>query len=170
MAFLDLIWFEIGQLGQQRDIVRCAPSPASRSPGSSLWRTPVSIVTRTCVSSDSPGLHLFPDYLPYICHSLWFLPQALQLTCSQPIFTCNCGNNLYWLMLKLVLMFTSFDPECFSPMGPGQNLRTTLGIGCHLGLRHCHQGTFTQSRNQRSFNKPSVKLVRLSDAKHIMLK
>ena len=31
---------------------------------------------RTCTSSDSSELHQFPDYLPYICHSLWFLPQG----------------------------------------------------------------------------------------------
>ena len=30
-----------------------APTPASRSPGCSLWRTPVTIVTRTSVSSDT---------------------------------------------------------------------------------------------------------------------
>ena len=58
-------------------VVTCAPSPASRSPGCSLWCTPVTMVTRTCTSSDSPGLHDFPDYLPYIYDSLWFLSQAL---------------------------------------------------------------------------------------------
>ena len=39
------------------------PFPASRLPGCSLWRTPVTIITHTCASSDSPGLHHFPDYL-----------------------------------------------------------------------------------------------------------
>jgi hypothetical protein len=44
--------------------VRCAPSPASRSPGCSLW----------CAPSDSPGLHHFPDYLPYTYMSLPLVP------------------------------------------------------------------------------------------------
>ncbi|XP_045559000.1 uncharacterized protein [Salmo salar] len=59
------------------------PSPASRSPGCSLWRTPVTIVMHTWASSDSPGLHHLPDYLPNICHSLEpvhlcpFLPRVI---------------------------------------------------------------------------------------------
>ena len=58
------------------NIVTCAPSPASRSPSCLLWHTPVTIITCTCASLDSPGLHHFPDYLPYIGHSFWVLPQV----------------------------------------------------------------------------------------------
>ena len=38
------------------------------------YSTPVTIVKRTSASSDSPGLHHLPDYLPYICHFVWFFP------------------------------------------------------------------------------------------------
>jgi hypothetical protein len=80
-------------------IVTCTPSPASRSPGCSLWCTPVNIVTRTCVSSDSPGLHHLPDYLPYIFHSLWFLPQALWF-----LFQCHaCAAFMFGVMLRLFI-------------------------------------------------------------------
>jgi hypothetical protein len=88
------------------------PLRASRSPGCSLWRAPVTTVTRTChhrnahlspplrapvttvtrtcMCSDSPGLHHFPDDLPYICHSLWFLPQALLFQFHVCIVRVSC--------------------------------------------------------------------------------
>ena len=80
--------------------VMCAPSPASRSPGCSLWRPPVAIVTRTCASSDSPGLHHFPDYLPYICHSLWFLPQALLF-----LFLYHVCAFVFLILYKVVFIY-----------------------------------------------------------------
>ena len=71
---------------------------------SGLWvtrRTPVTIVTRTCASSDSPGLHHFPDYLPYICHSLWFHPQAL--LCQFCVSSVYCSCLLFCIMLCLFI-------------------------------------------------------------------
>jgi hypothetical protein len=82
-------------------IVTCAPSLASRSPGCSLWHTPVTIVTCTCMSSDSPGLHHFPDYLPYM--SLPLVPSpgvidAVSVSCLCAVrvssFVLCCVNLL----------------------------------------------------------------------------
>jgi hypothetical protein len=82
------------------DSVTCAPSPASRSQGCSLWRTPVTIVTRTCALSVSPGLHHFPDYLPYICHSLWFLPQEWLF-----LFLCQFCALVMFLIFVLCCVY-----------------------------------------------------------------
>ena len=77
--------------------VMCAPSPVSRSPGCSLRCTPATIIMCTCASSDSPGLHHLLDYLPYICHSLWFLPQALLF-----LFQCHVCASFVFLILYCV--------------------------------------------------------------------
>jgi hypothetical protein len=56
----------------------------------------------------SPGLHHFPGYLPYICHSLWFLPQALLF-----LFLCHVCALLVsyfvltlWLFIKTLTTWT----------------------------------------------------------------
>lgn len=53
---------------------RILPLRRMRLSGCSLLCILVTIVTRINASSDSPGLNPLPDYLPHICHSLWFFP------------------------------------------------------------------------------------------------
>lgn len=76
---------------------RILPVRRSRSPGCPLLRTPVTI--STSAPSVSPGFHHLLDYRSYICHALWFLPQAL-LT----LF----GFHVCTLFVFLVLYFILF--------------------------------------------------------------
>ena len=94
---------------------------AARSPGCSLWRTPVTIITHPCVTSDSPGLHHFPDYLP-ICHSLWFLPLALLF-----LFLCHvCALFAFLILYYVVFIYLNNhslnmlpDSQCTSSQNNG---------------------------------------------------
>jgi hypothetical protein len=68
-------------------LVTSVPAPPlwrSRSPGCSSLRTPVTIVTRTSASSDSPGLHHVINYLPNICHFLSFFPDSALMSLCVP--------------------------------------------------------------------------------------
>jgi hypothetical protein len=87
--------------------VTYTPSPTSRSSGSWLFRTPVTIVNGTSASWHSRGFHHLLDYLPYICHSPWFFPQVL-LT----LFSCRCivcVTCLFHLFVKTFTPWTFFS-------------------------------------------------------------
>lgn len=59
------------------------------------------IIKRTCASSlGTPGLHHFTDYLPYICHALSSIPQAVLTMC---FMSRCCSCLLYWSMFLLLL-------------------------------------------------------------------
>ena len=84
---------------------------ASHKDTSSYWWPLVvvsfTIVTRTCTSSDAPRLHHLLDYLPYISHSLWFLPQAslfLFVSCLCAV----CVSCFVQLFIKLCTPWTCF--------------------------------------------------------------
>ena len=64
------------------DLSRILPLRRSRSPVCLLLRTPVTIVKHTSASSDSPGLHHRPDYLPYNC----LFPLVLSLGVIDSVF------------------------------------------------------------------------------------
>ena len=60
--------------------VTCAPSPASRSLGCSLWRTAVTIVTCSSAFLHLPGLHYLLDYL-LLFLDLYYVPFYFIKTC-----------------------------------------------------------------------------------------
>jgi hypothetical protein len=92
--------------------VTCSPSLTSRSTGCSLWRTPVTIVMRTCTSSDSPGLHHFVDYLPYIYVNPFGSFSSHHCFC----FVCvYCSRFLFCIMFCFIL-FTLTPWTCFSTL------------------------------------------------------
>jgi hypothetical protein len=96
---------------------RTLPLWFSRSPVWSSLRTPVTIVKRTNASSDSPVLHHLPDYLPYICHSSWFLPQALLFLfqCFMSVrYSCFLFCSLCYLLLKSLPVLASRHPASTS--------------------------------------------------------
>jgi hypothetical protein len=78
----------------------CHVFPSSRSPA--LDVASLLIITRTCISWESPGLHHLPDYLPYICHSLWFFPQALLI-----LFLCFMSVCYLCFMVRYLLNVVS---------------------------------------------------------------
>ena len=80
---------------------RILPLRRSRSPVCLLLRTPVTIVTRPSSSSDSPGLHHLPEYLPDNCHSLWFFPQVL-------LFMFLCFMSLHYSCFLFCSMFVFY--------------------------------------------------------------
>jgi hypothetical protein len=64
----NITWIHIRHGKMYRIAIKCAPSPASRSPGCSLWRTSVTIVTRIMTLTWTPSPPWF-DRLPSLS---WF--------------------------------------------------------------------------------------------------
>jgi hypothetical protein len=107
------------------------PLQHMRLSGCSLLRTPVTIVTCINASSDSPGLNHLPDYLPYICHFLWFFPEVL-LT----LFVFNVCTLLVFLVLSMLVYLPSYSRPVYASQIPAYVFCSTSG------LRVAHQNLY----------------------------